>query len=391
MADDDNRSGSRTGGTPSRARRAAFGLLMTAGMAGFAETAGAFAWFLGVPRGEREAVERILGLRGSRSDSGLRFAPHPYFNFLNNPDYATLEGRRLHHPIGIRASGARLFDKPPGVFRIVALGASTTYGYYFDDAAEVWPARLEGRLRERFGESLEVINCAVPGHTAYEMIGMAAMWLPEFRPDLVLLTAGVNDAFAVGYPDEGGPDNTAFRYAWTYRPPPGWARAAMRGSYLVRSAGRAWLARGGRAAGDFTLAMQHPVPPPAEMAGNVRRATGRYFRRNLETLILLIRHAGATPILVTNPLDPAREIGLGPYYDAVSAAIRRNNAIITEVARRRKAPCIDLHAALRDPGLFRDAVHVNARGMERTTDAIGATVEPLVRERLPLAARSASR
>jgi lysophospholipase L1-like esterase len=382
MADDQDRTGSGSGVTLSRSRRAALGLLMAAGVAGFAEAGGALAWFFGVPRGERETVERILGLRGSRADSVLRFAPHPYFNFLNNPEYTTPEGRRLHHPVGIRASGARLFDKPPGTLRIVALGASTTYGYYFDDAADVWPALLEARLRRRFGGVPEVINCAVPGHTAYEMIGMAAMWLPEFRPDLVLLTVGINDAFAVGYPDEGGPDNTTFRHAWTYRPPPRWVRAAMRRSYFARGAGRSWLARGGLAAGDLTLAMQHPLPPAPALAGNIGQATGRYFRRNLETLVLLARHAGATPILVTNPLNPARETGLGAYYDAVSAAIRRNNAIIADLARRENLPFIDLHAAVRDPGLFRDAVHVNARGMALTAEVIGAVVEPLAGARL---------
>jgi lysophospholipase L1-like esterase len=205
------------------------------------------------------------------------------------------------------------------------------------------------------------------------------------RPDLVILTAGVNDAFAAGYPDEGGPDNTAFRRSWSWRPPPAWKRALLRRSHLARLAWRSWLARGGASPGDFTAAMQHTRPPDAQAAENAGRATGRYFRRNLDTLILLIRHAGAAPVLATNPLNPARETGQGPYYDAVSAAVLRNNDIVRDAARRAGAPVIDLYGALRDPGQFRDAAHVTAAGMDRTAGVIEAGLVPVLERRFAVA------
>lgn len=374
----------------SPAKRVAFALLMIAGVLGFAEAAGAIAWFAAVPRGERYRIERMLRPGSASANQAQRFVPHPTFGFVNNPTFTTADGARIHHAIGIRATEARLFDKPAGVFRIVAFGASTTYGYYFDDARDTWPAQLETRLRARFGPKVEVINVAVPGHTTFEMIGMAAQWLPEMRPDLVILTAGVNDAFSVGYPDEGGPDNRTFRHAWSWRPPSTFKRALIRRSHLARFLWRGWLARNGAGADDFTLAMQAPRPPEAEMRRHVSRAAGKYFRRNLDTLLVLIRHAGAAPVLATNPLNPARETGQGFYYDAVSAAIRRTNGIVLEAARRDRLPVVDLYAAMRDPSLFRDAVHVTAAGMARTTDLVEAVAAPLVERRLALRASRAA-
>ena len=365
----------------SRLQRAAFTLLMATGVLGFAEAAGAIVWFATVPRGERTQVERMLRAGAGRANEAARFVPHPYFNFVNNPGFATGRGVRIHHPIGIRATEARLFDKPDGVFRIVAFGASTTYGYYFDDARDTWPALLEARLRSRFGPAIEVINVAVPGHTTFEMIGIAALWLPEMRPDAVILTAGVNDAFAVGYPDEGGPDSATFRRAWSWQPPPAWKRVLLRRSHLARTLWRSWLARDGAAAGDFTAAMQHRRPPDAAIADHAARATGKYFRRNLATLVLLIRHAGAAPVLATNPLNPARETGQGPYYDAVSGAIRRNNDIILETGRRAGLPVVDLYRGIRDPVLFRDAAHATAAGMSLTATLVETGVAPLLERR----------
>ncbi len=260
----------------------------------------------------------------------------------------------------------------------MALGASTTYGYYFEDASRVWPALLEKRLRAETGADVEVLNVSVPSHTTYELIGMAAMWVPEFRPDVVLLHAGLNDAFAVGYPDEGGPDNRTFRHAWTHRPVPAALRGLMRASYLARVVGMVTLARGGRDLGDMSLAMQYPPPSKARIAENASRATGRYFRRNVETIIALIRRAGAQPVLINMPLNPQRERGQGVYYDAVSEAVRRNNRIQEEIAGREGILLIDLYSRMRDPAVYLDAVHVDDRGMEQKSRLVSEAIRPVI-------------
>jgi lysophospholipase L1-like esterase len=140
----------------------------------------------------------------------------------------------------------------------------------------------------------------------------------------------------------------------------------MRASRALRLAGMAILSRRGQMTGDSTAAMQRPLPPAAEIEANVRAATGKYFRRNLQTLLALARRAGAEPILITNPLNPAKAKGLGPYYDAVSAAVERNNRIIREVGNEEGVAVIDLHAGVAEERLFWDAAHANDAGMAET-------------------------
>jgi lysophospholipase L1-like esterase len=349
----------------SRGRRVVFALLMIAGLLGILEALGAAYYYLVLPEQRREVAELALGLRVGGQSHVSRYRPHPYFNHVANPDFARADGEHPYDPIGIRATSVPLTERRPGTLRVVAMGASTTYGYYAEDAKDTWPAMLGTALEEDLGVEVEVINAGVPYFTTYEMLGFASMWLPEMKPDLVLLHVGLNDAFAVGYPDEGGPDNTTFRHAWDLRPVPPLARRAMRVSYLARSLGLQWLRRNGYQVGDMSAAIQYRIPDDAEMRANASKATGRYFRRNVETLLTLIRHTDATPVLVDMPLNPERESGLGAYYDAVSEAVRRNNRILAEIGAEQSVPVIDLYSRMRDPRAYVDAAHCTRAGQQQ--------------------------
>ncbi len=72
-----------------------------------------------------------------------------------------------------RLRGAGFEPAPaPGVFRILALGDSTTFGWGVEDH-ESWPALLEARLRAQ-GGAVEVLNAGVPSQG---VAGMAAYLL----------------------------------------------------------------------------------------------------------------------------------------------------------------------------------------------------------------------
>lgn len=72
--------------------------------------------------------------------------------------------------------------------RVVAIGGSTTYGTHVNDD-ETWPFYLQQEL----GSKYEVINLGIPGHTMAEHVILAALILPDYAPDIVLLHAGLND------------------------------------------------------------------------------------------------------------------------------------------------------------------------------------------------------
>lgn len=84
-----------------------------------------------------------------------------------------------------------VLPKPPGVYRILCVGASTTEEG--SSNASTYPNRLEKKLNEAFGTTrIDVINCGISGlNTTKER-----MRLPDYlalEPDLILCYNAVND------------------------------------------------------------------------------------------------------------------------------------------------------------------------------------------------------
>lgn len=87
-------------------------------------------------------------------------------------------------------------EKPAGTTRVVVLGDSFTWGDKIASTDSVWPARLEGLLRERFPtQRFEVVNAAQRGFTTANEAEMLQRVGWQFRPDLVIVQWLVNDAW----------------------------------------------------------------------------------------------------------------------------------------------------------------------------------------------------
>ena len=83
--------------------------------------------------------------------------------------------------------------KPEGVFRIVALGDSLTFGYGVEEA-EAYPAQLEGLLSGRSASPrIEVLDFGVGGYNAYNEARQFADLGPAYGPDLVMVQFCIND------------------------------------------------------------------------------------------------------------------------------------------------------------------------------------------------------
>jgi lysophospholipase L1-like esterase len=83
--------------------------------------------------------------------------------------------------------------KKAGLFRIVTIGDSATYGYFMP--AELnYSRRLEEKLRMRNdGRNYEVINGGVIGFTLTKMLDRLNKKVAPLQPDLVFLLTGGND------------------------------------------------------------------------------------------------------------------------------------------------------------------------------------------------------
>lgn len=109
----------------------------------------------------------------------------PYTTYLLNPKY---EG---HTSAGYRGEDVP-FDELGDTFHIVAVGASTTYGFGLRDV-QAYPNLLENILQDR-GYDAQVTNAGIPGYTSYELLTNFQFRILEIEPDLVIYYGAKNDA-----------------------------------------------------------------------------------------------------------------------------------------------------------------------------------------------------
>lgn len=363
--------------TLSLTKRLIFGGILLVGLIAIVEVLASLYYYWGLPAQKREMVENLLALEASNEYDIVRFRPHPYFNYVGNPDYVFPEdGYKLHNSRGFRQPEWP-DTKPPGAIRILAVGGSTTYGAHYREHTQVWPALLETRLNNQYSSPIEAFNLGLPSYTTHEIMGVISMLAPVLSPDIILIHVGANEAFTACYPNEGGPDNTNARFSWKYQPLPDFAKSAMRRSFLLRYLGFVWASKTGRLPGNMITTVQYPPPDDATLMENARKATGKYFRYTLSTLIVLSRHIGATPVLLTHPLHASwnpEQV----YYQSVIPAMHRNNRIIHEVGAEYHTLVIDLYTLMQDPAVFLDAIHASPEGMAMKARIIGDQIAPLI-------------
>ena len=111
----------------------------------------------------------------------------PYVHFVPNPNFED------HNSLGYRGDEFTI-EKPENIFRIVAIGESTTYGFGVNYSL-AYPARLQEILHTDYGyNNVEVINGGVIGYTSYEVLTNFQFRILELDPDLIIYYGALNDA-----------------------------------------------------------------------------------------------------------------------------------------------------------------------------------------------------
>ena len=122
------------------------------------------------------------------------------------------QGLRADYPVG---------PKKPGVFRIICLGDSVTFGYrvpvvwpdkptQFEPGWLPYPMLLEKHLKSANPQrQIEVLTMAVPGYTSHQGLAWLRRDIDWLEPDLVVASFGWNDASL-----SDAPDRTTIRTNW---------------------------------------------------------------------------------------------------------------------------------------------------------------------------------
>jgi lysophospholipase L1-like esterase len=84
--------------------------------------------------------------------------------------------------------------KRAGVFRIICLGDSSTFGMNVD-GADAYPQVLQRLLDERAPGHFEVLNLGVPGYSSRQGLELLRQQALTYQPDLVIFAFGTNDRF----------------------------------------------------------------------------------------------------------------------------------------------------------------------------------------------------
>lgn len=279
--------------------------------------------------------------------------PLPYVNYIPAP------GHPEHNALGYRGPETTV-DKPDGVFRIVAMGGSTTYSTG-TDVEHSYPAQLERILREDYGYTqVEVINAGFLGYSSWETLVNLAFRVLELEPDIILLYAAVNDVLPREQAslDCYAGDNALHGINWTRGL---WVErdAPLSPSVLHRFVGVTLGLLPNPLALDSTFELPDiDCEPDPETITTAERVDGNppvYFERNLRNIIALAQANNVQPVISTwvYYLDADRP-------DHWREAIREHNAISRILSENYDVPLIDLVASFPLDGSYwePDGIHM---------------------------------
>jgi lysophospholipase L1-like esterase len=334
------------------------------------------------PAERKKALTRHMSARG-------RFSSHPFLPYVLRPNYNDDNNKFMHNGYGLRGKS---FDikKPPGVFRIVCLGASTTYCIYAWER-QTYPDRLEQLIEKNGLGPVEVLNAGVPGWTSMETLINFQLRLLNLDPDMIIVYHGHNDIFPQGYNNFSidyshyrDPDYS-FRYTnFIYKPIFRFSNSLLLISYLAST-------RLGINLFGWSYTDENPIygviqfenrPTEDKLIGNFAKEQYNWsYRNNLETLIQICQARKIKVVLCT--LAFRKDLfysGIIPESTAmlpyIKTQLMENNETVRTLACEYDVPLVDCAAepALQD--YLVDQCHFNVQGQRARAQMIYEHIEP---------------
>jgi lysophospholipase L1-like esterase len=328
------------------------------------------------PLGQRN-IKILLG--DLEDEEALNERPHPYLLWENTPNFISEEGIKQTNSLGYRNKEDFNFTKDEKVFRILALGGSTTWGYLLDDPDDAWPAQLEQLLNAALSENsdfdkIEVINGGLNYATSAELLLHYLFRDRYLEPDIVILHTGGNDAKLLLFHDYD-PDYSFFR--------PGWEadihRLRTGEGFLIRHSNIAklfyafWL--------NDSAALPHINKQsksldlrPSYYVENAEKNEPIGFERNLDLLIRNIISDGAQPIVfpfvmvseeqfeVLSAESAARVAFTRKIHAGSVIALAKNYEVMRNLSSQYQIPLITLSPDEIPTDYFLDNAHLSKEG-----------------------------
>jgi lysophospholipase L1-like esterase len=301
--------------------------------------------FLPVPSMSRDELDPLAAsLREGR------VGPHPYLAYANKPSYVHVPTAKdpssVHHnSLGFRGRETT-WEKPPGTFRILCLGGSSTYGIGPSSDETNWTSRLEAHLNAASPpRPVEVINGGCQGYSTFEMAILLQVRGIALSPDLVICYEAINDMRCALYPNVQR-DNTHWRAVWPVERKSGFERACEE-SYVFLAWRRYltdWWAEGQQLGRYVIVDFGKYYPDDYAHATDADLGFAN-VQRNLASIVGTARAHGAEVMFVAQGMRMGDFDRFGSR-DAQKQGFERVIALVRAIASERGAPFCDARAVL---------------------------------------------
>jgi lysophospholipase L1-like esterase len=318
-----------------------------------------------------------------RDGPGMYFA-HPHSAYALKPNYTRGNFEKINS-LGFRGEEISL-EKPSGVYRIVAIGGSTTFGVYLP-YNETYPYFLQGKLREDLNTpAIEVVNAGLTGSTTAESLHRLFTQVLPIQPDMVIIYHGYNDLFPRVFNDFQN-DYYHFRKSDPNNPP-GLSRFLVWRLTLKALNPMAF-------AGDYDQTsiiwqIKNLSDSDSVRMENFYASDAGAFEQNLEYIVTSLMANGVQPVLATFAIHPDT-VHWNDYIPPFlwEEGIRQNNAAIRRVAEKYAIPLIpfaEQTIGLPKPNPWRkpkdccysDSIHMTTDGNILKAEIFAETIEPII-------------
>ncbi len=330
----------------------------------------------------REHFSRYASLEHYRKRTGGDqwwfglLTPHRYLGYTLVP--GLVDGKNRHNSLGFRGEEIPI-PKPKNEFRIVCIGASTTYSIMVPEYALSYPALLEKELRNKGFGNVRVVNAGVPAWTSYENLVSYLFRVQEIEPDLIIVKEAFGDVVCrlVWPPDAFKSDNSGcLAPNMAPRRIPFYEESALARVLLIESGHL--LPASAMSQSVYNQAVSHHFIEFAEqrfggtypsgifksvpVSRMFEASTTRFFRRNIEDLVSLARANGVKTVIMTFPYSDSLTAYFG--VPGFKEAVDQHNDIIRNVSAGKGHPLIDMAALFpRETEYWSpDGIHANHKG-----------------------------
>ncbi|PIP86563.1 hypothetical protein COV42_03065 [Candidatus Campbellbacteria bacterium CG11_big_fil_rev_8_21_14_0_20_44_21] len=320
----------------------------------------------------------------------LRYSRHPYLSFYPTPNYTNEKGER-HNSLGYRGEEI-IQPKPDGVYRVVAIGGSTTYTAAVSSYKDAYPYLLEKELKKHGLENVEVINAGVPFYDSWPILVNFQFRVLDLDPDLIIYYEGDNEIKTrMVYPHESYRGDNTGRVS-----PPSITGTRI---YDTSVALRMIFSRFADIShfGDLSKlnsaeTLVHFDYLNQYFSGEYPKGIFKeksaleilednppiYTERNLRNLVSVAKKQGVDVLFSTYAYSPLKgERTETPVYQK---AVEEHNSLIEDIAKREKILFYDFASEMsREPRYWiTDGVHVNEAGSALKAELFADFLTPLL-------------